>query len=288
MELSVGVAVLTYHSRHHLSQCLPPLLNSSLNPRVLVVDSSSNDGTVEEAKNLGAEILVIPKQQFDHGLTRDQARRHLGTDIVVMVTPDAYPTSEDLLEKLVSPIVGGKASVSYARQIPRDGASLLEQLPRTFNYPETSHIRRLHDIKKYGVYTFFCSNSCAAYKNSALDEIGGFPKTPFGEDTIAVARLLKKGHAVAYSAEAQVKHSHHYTLWQEFRRHFDMGMARKIYQSELHCGKRDESRGLHYAAFVLKSLAKKRRRLLPYAFLQTGFKWLGYRLGRFFVALNKI
>ena len=41
------------------------MLSSPLHPRVLVVNSSSNDGTVEEAEKLGAEVLVIPRHQSD-------------------------------------------------------------------------------------------------------------------------------------------------------------------------------------------------------------------------------
>jgi rhamnosyltransferase len=55
--LSVGVAVVTHRAREHLARCLPPLLASPLRPRVLVVNSSSGDGTVEEARRLGAEVL---------------------------------------------------------------------------------------------------------------------------------------------------------------------------------------------------------------------------------------
>ena len=83
---SIGVAIPTYRARAHLAHCLPPLRESPLRPRILVVDSSSGDGTVEEAERLGAETLVIPRNEFNHGATRELARRRLGTEIAVMVT----------------------------------------------------------------------------------------------------------------------------------------------------------------------------------------------------------
>lgn len=226
---SIGVAVITHKAKNHLPLCLPPLLQSSLKPRVLVVNSSSHDGTVETALELGAETLVIPRPDFNHGSTREKARKHLDTDIVVMITPDAYALDTHVLERLVKPIIEGKASISYARQIPHDGADFFESFHREFNYPSESHIRGIEEIGRYGVYTFFCSNSCAAYSNKALDEIGGFHSTLLGEDTVAVAKLLRKGHKIAYTAEAIVKHSHRYTLMQEFKRTFDTGLARAEY-----------------------------------------------------------
>lgn len=280
MSETVGVAVLTYCNKDHLKRCLPPLLQSSLRPRVLVVDSSSTDGTVEEAVRLGAETLVVPKASFNHGSTRERARKFLGTDIVAMLTPDAYALDSSMLEHLVDPILAKKASLAYARQIPRDGAGLIEGFSRDFNYPAESHIRGIEDVSKWGVYSFFCSNSCAAYRSSALDEVGGFPSVLTAEDAFTAANLLRKGHKIAYVAEAIVKHSHDYTLLQELRRHFDTGYVRKQYAHLLDFGATDQQRGRQYFVELNKRLAKRHPSLLPYAWLHTAAKFLGYVLGR--------
>ncbi len=117
----VGVVVVTHRAREHLRHCLPPLLRSPLRPRVLVVNSSSGDGTVEEARRLGADVMVVPRREFNHGLTRERARAALGTPVVVMLTPDAYPVDDDFLERLTAPVREGVAAVSYGRQLARPG-----------------------------------------------------------------------------------------------------------------------------------------------------------------------
>lgn len=278
--LSVGVAVLTLQAEKHLRKCLEPIVNSPLKPKILVVDSSSTDNTIQIAKELGVDVEIIPRSEFNHGMTREKARRILDTDIVVMMTQDAYPTSEKMLERLVAPLLKKEASISYARQLPHDGADIFESFPRDFNYPPNSHVRSIDDMAKYGVYTFFCSNSCAAYLNSALDEIGGFQHVLFGEDTLATAQLLQRGHKIAYVAEATVKHSHSYTLIQEFQRNFDIGLFRKEYDHLFKISGKAECRGVEFFRGLIKALSKEFRILIPYAYLQTGFKWLGYRLGR--------
>lgn len=280
MKQSIGVAILTLNAKHHLSRCLPPYIHSPLKPRVVVVDSSSTDGTAEEAIRLGAEVLPIPREEFNHGLTRERARRHLNTDVVVMATPDAYATNEETLTHLVSPILEKKASIAYARQLPHDGADFFEAFPREFNYPSAGHIRSIEDIDLYGVYTFFCSDSCAAYSNKALDEIGGFQPVLLGEDTIATAMLLRRNHRIAYVAEAAVKHSHRYTLWQEFCRYFDTGIARKNFEHLLSCNSSDQQRGKAYTFEMLKRLAKEKPLLVPYGLFHTLVKLMGYRIGR--------
>lgn len=275
---SVGVAVMTHCAKKHLPHCLPPLLNSALRPRVLVVNSSSNDGTVELAQELGAETLVIPRREFNHGTTREAARRYLKTDIVGMITPDAYLHDEHAFAKLIAPLLSGHAAAAYARQVPHKGADFFEAFPREYNYPANSHIRGIENLSCYGVYTFFCSNSCAAYDNRALEAIGGFQEALLGEDTVAVAKLLRSGHKIAYVAEAVVSHSHRYSLWEEFQRSFDTGIARKEY-AELLSGGSDEKRGREYFKQIVRRLAKENPVMLPYAFAHVFAKWIGYKIG---------
>ena len=278
-EPSVGVAVITHRSRQHLPNCLPPILGSPLRPRVLVVNSSSDDGTVELAERMGAQSLIVPREQFNHGTTRELARKRLGTEIVVMLTPDAYPVDEHVLGKLVAPIVAGQTAVAYARQIAHDGAGFFERSLRDFNYPAHSQIRSAEDVASHGIYTIFCSNACAAWLNSALDEIGGFRPVLTNEDTFAVAMLLRQGRRIAYVADAVVKHSHRYSLWQEFRRHFDAGYVRRLHRDWIAFAGGDKARGRAYAKKLLLDAARTRPWLLPHPVGHLLAKWLGYEIG---------
>lgn len=276
---TIGCVIPTYKAKHHLPNCLAPLIDSPLRPRILVVDSSSNDGTVELARALGAETLVIPSAEFNHGATREMARQALSTDIICMLTQDAYLSDKNALSYLVAPLIKNQAKISYARQIPHKGASFFEAFPRHYNYPSISQLRGIGDQHEYGVYTFFCSNSCAAYLNTALDEIGGFDEVLLGEDTVAAAKLLRKGHKIAYSADAIVHHSHNYTLCEEFRRSFDTGLARKGYVSLIACESGDIKRGAGYVRAMMVQLVKTAPWLLPYAILHVLSKWTGYQIG---------
>lgn len=276
---SIGIAVITYRAVSLLPKCLPLLLGCALRPKLLVVNSTSNDGTVELATQMGAGVLVVPRHQFNHGTTREIARRALGTKIVVMMTPDAAPLGTDLIPNLVRPIVNGEASVSYARQIHRGGADFFEAFPRHFNYPDKSELRSIDDVTTLGPQTFFCSNVCAAWSNEALDSIGGFAPALSLEDTIAVAKLLRAGHRIAYCADAIVEHSHDYTLVQEFKRQFDTGYVRAEHRQILFSHGGDERRGAGYASAMLRQLRRDRPTAIPYALANLVCKYLGYRFG---------
>jgi len=283
--MRVGVVIPTYRARKELPFVLPFLFASPLKPTILIIDSSSTDGTVDYAKEMGCVTLVIPKEEFNHGLTREKARRHIEAEIAVFLTQDARPLDQSLLEKLVEPIVQGKASIAYARQVPKEGAGIFEAFLREFNYPDVSHLRGLKEARRYGATTFFCSNSCSAFSTKALDEVGGFPRVLIGEDTAVTAKLLHKSHKIAYVAEAVVRHSHAYSLKQEFQHYFDTSVARREYASLIDLGGSDAARGLLFAKGLIKKVVRKKPYLLPYTLLHITAKWLGFAMGRLAHAL---
>jgi rhamnosyltransferase len=276
---TIGVAVITHKSVKLLPNSLPPLLASPLKPRILVVNSSSGDGTVELAREMGAETLVIPRPSFNHGLTRELARKHLGTDIVVMITPDAICVSPDTITHLVKPLVEGKAAMSYARQLPHEGAGFFEAFSRRYNYRDQSEIRGIADLERMGPRLYFCSDSLAAWSNAALDAIGGFEHTLSLEDTLAAAKLLHAGYKTAHCADALVKHSHFYPVVPEFRHYFDVGYVRGKNRDVLLAKGSDEKLGAGMVSSMLKELLVSKPWLIPYAVLLTASKYLGYRAG---------
>jgi rhamnosyltransferase len=94
-----------------------------------------------------------------------------------------------------------------------------------------------------------------------------------------VVRLLRRGHKIAYVADAVVRHSHRYTLRQEFQRYFDTGYGRRMYQ-HLFPEVGEAARGRAYARLLLGRVARERPALLPYAALTLAAKSAGYTLGR--------
>lgn len=277
--MTVGVAILTLNAAKELPQLLPPLCAEKDIDRIIVVDSASNDGTEAVVRGFPRiEWVPILRSDFNHGATREFARKTLGTDIVVFLTQDVIPLP-GFIANLVAPLKKGEGTVAYGRQLPHNGAGFLESFPRHFHYPPVSQRRVLADAAKLGIFTFFCSDSFSAYSNEALDAVGGIKPILTNEDYFAVARLLENGGAICYVADAVVHHSHRYTLKQEFQRYFDTGYVRgeNPWVNELvgHV----EGHGVGFLKRLILELARTRPWLLPYAVLQTATKWVGFRLG---------
>jgi len=277
--MSVGIAILNLNGQSQLEVLLPILIREDIKKRILVVDSSSTDNSSKVVESLpDVEWLQIPRSEFNHGATRELARQYLKTDIVVFLTQDVIPLA-GFLKHLIKPIQDGSCAVTYARQLPHVNAGFFESFPRHYNYPEHSNQRTINDANRLGVFTFFCSDSCAAYSNAALDEIGGINPILTNEDYFTVAKLLTNGFSIAYTAESQVHHSHKYRLVEEFQRYFDTGYVRGENQWVNKLVGQAENRGVGFLSTMLKELFRKSPHLLPYALLQSATKWIGYRIG---------
>lgn len=229
-------------------------------------------------------VLVrhLSKREFDHGRTRNSGVRHSDAEIFIMMTQDAVPADEFLVEELLKGLHSGEnTAVAYARQLAQDTSSEVEKFTRNFNYPEEAAVKTKADIDKLGIKAFFCSNVCAAYKREIFDSLGGFIKhTIFNEDMIYARGLLDAGYLIAYEARAVVIHSHNYSALGQFKRNFDLGVSHALYPQVFE-GLPAESEGIR---LVKKSsiyvLRKGKPWLIAKLFWQSGFKYLGYFLGR--------
>ena len=274
------MVIPTYNAGQQLIACLRPLLASPLKTQILVVDSSSQDGTAQLAMTMGVEVIAIPQHEFNHGATREMARHRVDGEILVMLTQDSVLTDPDSLRHIVAAFDDPAVVAAYGRQLPHADAKPIGTHARIFNYPELSRIKTRSDAGELGIKTPFISNSFAAYRQSALDAVGGFPgHVIVGEDTFAAARLLLAGGKIAYAAEATVFHSHDYSVLQEFRRYFDIGVffQREHWIKEVFG--RAESEGRRFVLSEFRYLLANGSYLIPSAMLRTIMKYVGYRLG---------
>jgi rhamnosyltransferase len=225
--LDASVIIPTRQAESYLPQLLARLADTEPPPRrVLFIDSASTDRTQELVRQAGYDLEIIDPATFGHGRTRNLALRLCAdTRFAVFLTQDAVPVGPDWLVRLLAAFSRPDVAVSYGRQLSRPNATLPERFAREFNYPATDEITTEADIARRGIKAVFCSNSFAAYDRARLLSVGGFPEDlPMGEDMAATLRLLRRGFARAYCATATAVHSHSYSIGEEFRRYFDIGV----------------------------------------------------------------
>ncbi|MBD3796066.1 MAG: glycosyltransferase family 2 protein [Epsilonproteobacteria bacterium] len=283
MVSKISIIILTYNAGKYLLTLLEKIKNQSINEyELIIIDSSSKDKTVEIAEQYTNNVIVIPQSEFDHGGTRAKAAQMAEGEIVVFLTQDALPFDEFTIENIIKVFEDEKVGAAYGRQLSYEDANLFGKHLREFNYQGNSYIRDKNDISKYGIKTAFLSDSFACYQKSALESIGWFKSDLIlGEDTYAGAEMILGDYKLAYVAEAKVYHSHSYTVWQEFKRYFDIGVFHKCESWILESFGKAEGEGMKYIKSEVKYLLGHGAwYLLPEWFVRNGMKYLGYKLGQ--------
>ena len=280
---TVAVIIPTLNGGEVWLRCLDALRQQVPQPDcVMIVDSGSSDDTDKAAVEAGFELVRIAKGTFDHGGTRQMAAERLAAfDVLVYLTQDAVLASPNALARLVASFSDPKVGTAYGRQLPRQGSAAIEAHARLFNYPPQSNTRTLAAKAHMGIKAAFTSNSFAAYRTEALMAVGGFPPSLIlGEDMVVAARMLQAGWAISYVAEAQVWHSHGYSVVQEFKRYFDIGVMHQDQEWILRDFGKPEGEGGRFVRSEIAYLIRHAPWLLPSAFVRTLAKYLGYKLGQ--------
>lgn len=290
--MKISIIIPTYNAEGYLPSLLEKIKNQSIKEyELIIIDSSSNDNTVEIAKKFTDNMIVIPQNEFDHGGTRAKASQIAKGEIVVFLTQDALPYDDSTIENIIKVFTketpegrfeDEKVGAAYGRQLSYEDTNLFGKHLREFNYPNTTITRTKGDIKKYGIKTAQLSNSFTAYRKSVLMETGNFKDgLILGEDVYTGAKMILAGYKLVYTNEAKVYHSHSYTVWEEFKRYFDIGVFHKCENWILESFGKAEGEGMKYIKSEVRYLLDYGAwYLLPEWFIRNGMKFLGYKLGQ--------
>lgn len=274
--MSFIIIIPTYNAeKSGIERLLISINKQSIAPaKICIIDSSSADSTVAICRKYSCDITIIDKSSFNHGLTRQKALdSNKNYDYAVFMTQDILLKDNDTLETLLSSFNHENVSIAYGRQLADETSSFIEKISRHFNYPPYSIIKSKNDIEKYGISTAFCSDSFAAYKINDLLAVGGFPKTDFAEDMLAAAKIILAGRLVYYNAEAEIYHSHPYSIKAEYTRGRAIGKMHKENKWLIDVFGRAEKQGKE----LLRSLSVYKKALY---IVQALPKLIGYKIGK--------
>lgn len=289
--MDVDVIIPVYKPDDKFMKLMERLKLQTVRPKNIIIMNTEKkyfdkftSGMNFEDKFPEARVYHIGKAEFDHGGTRRRAVRCSESPVFVMMTQDAVPADDRLIEKLIEGLElksGPEIAVAYARQLADDKCGVLETASREFNYPDKSVTKTKADLESMGIKTFFCSDVCAAYRREVYDRIGGFVRhTLFNEDMIFASEAIKNGYGVRYQADARVIHSHNYTNSQQLHRNFDLGVS-QAQHPEVFNKVSSESEGKKLVASTTKRLISTHRiAMLPHFYVQCASKYIGYILGK--------
>lgn len=289
--MKVDVIIPSYKPDEKLNKICEMLSGQTVQVnKIIVVNTEEKyfDRTLTD-KYENLFVYHINKDEFDHGKTRNAGVAHSDAECFVMMTQDAVPCDNKLIESLVEALNeedGIKAA--YARQMATEDSSISEKFTRQFNYPDKETVKSEQDIKTLGIKAFFCSNVCCAYKRDAFDELGGFiNEAVFNEDMVYAHKLLVNGYKIKYEPKAKVYHTHEYTGMQQYRRNFDLAVSQAMHP-EVFEGISSESEGVRYVLNAFKYFVKNKKPLhiIPFG-IKCCYKLIGFRKGKNFYNMSK-
>ena len=192
--IKVDVVIPVYKPDKELRELLQKLQKQT-HPvnRVIIINTDKQYFSDDYCVMPNMEVVHITRDEFDHGATRNMGIELCQGEYVLLMTMDAIPENEYLVEELLKAHVNNRenspVAVSYARQLPREDCRLMEEYTRIYNYPEESMVKTKADVSRLGIKAYFCSDVCAMYNKEIYMKLGGFvSKAIFNEDMIFAAQ----------------------------------------------------------------------------------------------------
>lgn len=121
--MKVSIIVPTYNEERVIGDCLESLSKQTYKDlEIIVVDDGSTDGTLENIKsivgitnNTGTKTKLLQQDHKGPGSARNLGAVNAAGDILAFVDSD-MTFEQDFIEKLVEPIVKGKAKGTFSKE----------------------------------------------------------------------------------------------------------------------------------------------------------------------------
>ena len=190
---------------------------------IVVVDSGSDDGSVERFRHDGAKVLSISPASFRHGLARNLGAAKSKAPILIFLSQDAVPADELWLRNLVEPLSSQELAGTYSRQIPPVGTSpaVGAFLSALYPSPDTANGWTV----PIGLSPVHFSNVSSALRAAVWKEMNFREDVIMGEDQFWASQAVLRGFEIRYVPESRVIHSNDLQLLERFRRYFDSGIS---------------------------------------------------------------
>lgn len=203
MSPRVSIVIRCHNEADHIGRLLAELKRQTFTDyEVVVVDSGSDDGTLDIVEHEDVTLQHIRKEDFSFGRSLNIGCRAASGEFLAFISAHCYPEHEDWLTNLVSGFEDEKVAVVYGKQrgVPESHFSE-RQIFRSW-FPDTSIPRQDGP---------FSNNANAAIRRQ-LWEQHPYDETLTGLEDVAWAQtVMRDGWWVSYRADAGVIHVHQET-----------------------------------------------------------------------------
>jgi rhamnosyltransferase len=263
-----SIIIRAFNEEKHIKRLLIGISEQTIKDvQIILVDSGSTDGTIEETRDFPVEVVKIPPHEFTFGHALNVGIEHAIADLIVMASAHVYPVYPDWLETLLSPFTDPNVALTYGKQRGSESTHFSEQQIFQHWYSDHSQPRQHYP---------FCNNANAAIRRSLWQNHPYDESLPGLEDLAWAKWAQENGYSVNYVAESEVIHVHNESTTGIFNRYRREGMAfKQIYPHEKF-SRRDLVRLFTQNLFSDWREAFKQKKLFHVLFKTVRFRWLQF------------
>jgi rhamnosyltransferase len=245
---------------------------------VVIVDSGSPEPDLRTMRGFPVRLERIAPEQFGHGRTRNLLASLASGEILMFLSQDARPASDDWMTTLIAPLEDPAVAGAYARQLPQADADPLIRYFLETTYGPRPARRAMRSGQPIRIADMFFSNVSSAMRKDVWQRVRFRPDVVMSEDQYWAYDVLKAGYSVVYHPSAQVYHSHNYSLRSLYRRNLLSGASLRGLIADSAGG--ISSRAIGYVSGELAYLVRTGHiGWVPYALVYEMVKAIGFGTG---------
>lgn len=270
----ISVIIRTLNESKYLAALLNSIReqNEIMETEVVIVDSGSNDNTLEIAESFNCKIIHINKKEFSFGRALNYGCDSASGKYLVFVSGHCIPVNSSWLVNLIKPLKSGKAHYVYGRQIGNSTNKFSERQLYKKYYPDSNETNNEE---------YFANNANAALIREVWEKYK-FDEDLTGLEDMAMGKdLVTNNLVIGYQKDALVYHIHEETWGQIQRRYEREAIALQKIMPQIHMSFGDFLRYYISAVFLDFGCAIEEKCLLDVFYEILIFRlmqfWGGYK-----------
>ena len=213
MQSLISIIIRTYNEEKLISRCLTAIYNQKVEYpiEVIIVDSGSNDKTLELASKFPVKTISVEQGRFSYGRSLNLGCKEAKGKYIVLLSAHAIPQNSTWIETLIKNFDNPKKAGVFSKQTPLENCNPLSKRQILAHWNDN----RKDLITRFG----FPVSGAVILKDV-------WQKTKFNEGLIAsedydwAIRIKAQGYIIVYEPRAIIYHSHNEDFQQTYNRYF--------------------------------------------------------------------